>query len=377
LRKTLRGVAAACFTFVAAGAARGEPYQDGLAAEARGDLAAANRLFRDAAGHGDAAAEYNLGRLALRGVGAQLDYAGARGWFEKAAAQGNPGAQFDLGQIYEKGLGTPRDPAEAAAWYLKAATQGYSSAQVSLAQLYAKGEGVPRDEAAAASWLHQAARQGDADAEFGLALMFLDAAQRPADAGRVDQGQVIELMNTVFGPGKWRETGGYRSRAREDQLRAQGAETVPAGTVSRHSLGTPDAPGAYDIVVAGMSPALAAISLRRSHAAFSRLYPEDAHGTQGPHLHVEISRVDRPATALSARSEAAMPSASAEAPMQSAGDRFGFPLATAAQNYDEAVELLGQAAARGSVAATQKLASMKVAGAAERTRFPMPEPRAR
>jgi hypothetical protein len=94
-------------------------------------------------------------------------------------------------------------------------------------------------------------------------------------------------MDSVFGSGKWRETSGYRTMAAENKLRAEGALTVPPGTVSRHSMGTPDAPDAYDIVVAGLTPDQAAVRLRHSGVAFRRLFPEGAHGNQGPHLHVE------------------------------------------------------------------------------------------
>jgi len=95
------------------------------------------------------------------------------------------------------------------------------------------------------------------------------------------------VMDSVFGHGAWRMTGGYRTPERENQLRAQGAMTVRPGGLSRHSLGSPDAPGAYDLVVDGMSPAEAASRLRSAGAPFARYQPKSAHGSQGPHLHLE------------------------------------------------------------------------------------------
>ena len=95
-------------------------------------------------------------------------------------------------------------------------------------------------------------------------------------------------MDQAFGPGGWRETSGYRSPERENQLRLEGAGTVPAGRMSRHSLGTPEAPGAYDAVVYGMSQARAAAVLRSADEGFSRVLVEAAHGPEGPHLHIEI-----------------------------------------------------------------------------------------
>jgi hypothetical protein len=94
-------------------------------------------------------------------------------------------------------------------------------------------------------------------------------------------------MNSVFGAGAWRETGGYRTPEREDELRAQGALTVPPGVLSRHSMGRPEAPGAYDVVVDGVSPWAAAAKLRAAGVPFDTLFPEGAHGTQGAHLHIE------------------------------------------------------------------------------------------
>lgn len=99
--------------------------------------------------------------------------------------------------------------------------------------------------------------------------------------------QLHTVMDSVFGPGKWRETGGYRSAERENQLRSEGAMTVPPGVLSRHSMGRPGAPGAYDLVVPGLSPAEAAARLRASGISFRRLLPEGPHGTQGAHLHLE------------------------------------------------------------------------------------------
>ena len=67
----------------------------------------------------------------------------------------------------------------------------------------------------------------------------------PALAGEVTHARFAAIMDSVFGQGAWRMTGGYRTPEREDQLRAQGAMTVRPGGLSRHSLGRPGAPGAY------------------------------------------------------------------------------------------------------------------------------------
>ncbi|MBI1199570.1 MAG: hypothetical protein GC203_17045 [Phenylobacterium sp.] len=109
----------------------------------------------------------------------------------------------------------------------------------------------------------------------------------PASAQEMTQARFAQIMDAAFGQGVWRMTGGYRTPQREDQLRAQGAMTVRPGGTSRHSLGSADAPGAFDLVVDGMSPYDAADRLRRAGAPFARYQPKGAHGTQGPHLHLE------------------------------------------------------------------------------------------
>jgi hypothetical protein len=111
-------------------------------------------------------------------------------------------------------------------------------------------------------------------------------ARTPAAGG----GDFQATMDQVFGPGRWRKTSGYRTQAQENALRRQGAGTVAPGRISYHSIGAPDAPSAYDAVVAGMTPASAAVKLKRVGGPFTRVLAERAHGSQGAHLHLELAR---------------------------------------------------------------------------------------
>lgn len=114
---------------------------------------------------------------------------------------------------------------------------------------------------------------------------------RPVEAASAiasPSGDFHATMDRVFGPGRWRQTSGYRTRAQEEALRRQGAGVVPRGRTSLHSLGAADAPGAYDAVVDRLAPARAAARLRQAGVGFSRVVAEGAHGRQGPHLHVEL-----------------------------------------------------------------------------------------
>ena len=275
-------------TLMAVTAANAGSFADGVAAESRGDLQAAVTAYRQAAQQGEAPAEFALGRLSLDGRGTPQDYAAALDLFGKAAAQGNPGAQYQLALMRQLGQGGPQDAAAAAQWLLKSAGQGYEPAEVSLAEAYDRGAGVPKDLDQAIRWATSAAQRGDVTGELEAGRLYLEAGRQVAKtAARLNSSQFHVVMDTVFGPKNWRETGGYRPPARENELRTEGAETVPAGMLSRHSLGTPQAPGAYDVVVARMSTADAAVRLLSSGVRFRRVFPEGAHGSQGPHLHIE------------------------------------------------------------------------------------------
>ena len=254
---------ALAFAATAAGAAQGpaDPVQSGVS---RGDFDIAVRFFRQAADKGDAVAQFNLGRL------------------------------------YSQGRGAPPDPAQAAIWYRKAAEQGHAEAQARLGEALFKGEGVARDKAEAIKWYRAAAAQGNLTAAIDLAALY--PPLRPSGGAATASNQwLAQIMDDAFGVGRWRETSGYRTIAAEDKLRAQGALTVPAGVVSHHSMGTPGAPGAFDVVVPGLTPLAAADKLRQSGAPVRRLFPEGAHGNQGPHLHVEPGAPARGVWLASAR----------------------------------------------------------------------------
>lgn len=359
MRRSVEVILAATLLSLAAGGfAQAGAYEDGLAAQERGDYAQARTLLQQAADQGDAKAQFNLGRMYGLGQGGPADDAKAAVWFRRAADHGNAGAQFNLSLMYHNGQGLSRNETQAARWRFAAANQGYASAQAAMGAMYAKGQGVPKDEIKATAWYRKAAEQGDADGAFNLALTYLDAARKPSVGA--PQAWLNGVMNNVFGPGKWRETGGYRTPERENQLRAEGAETVAAGELSRHSLGTAAAPGAYDVVVDGLSPEETATKLRRSGIAFKRLFPEGASGTQGPHLHVEPSPTDRRARSLLIRVNQTSDSPAQDGPP--ADEAADASTLTAAQNYDEAFKWFGVAARQGDARAQFSLGLMYARG---------------
>lgn len=260
--------------------AAAQSFEDGLKASDRADYTDAVRILTVLADKGYTGAQFALAQMYRQGLGVRQDPAQAMAWRRKAAEGDNPGAEFDLGLAYETGQGVPRSARTAAEWYAKAAARGYASAQVRLGVLYASGQGVPQSDETARSWFQKAADQGDPDGRSRLDAMAREDVRTP-------KVRFHAMMDRVFGPGRWRETSGYRSVAQEDALRRQGAGTVPLGERSHHSLGSPDAPGAYDIVVDGVPLQLAAARLRHSGEQLARVVAEGAVGPQGPHLHVE------------------------------------------------------------------------------------------
>jgi len=166
---------------VAASSALAGPYEEGVAAFARGEYAKALALLQPLAQQGDARAQFHLGVMYTYGQGVPRDYAEAFQWYRRAAEQGLAIAQSNLGGTYENGYGVPQDYAKAFQWYRRAAEQGLAEAQHNLGQLYRDGRGVPQDFATAAQWYRRAAEQGMAKAQTNIAAMYYYGYGVPQD----------------------------------------------------------------------------------------------------------------------------------------------------------------------------------------------------
>lgn len=81
----------------------------------------------------------------------------------QAAAHGNAAAQFNLGVMYANGRGVRQDDAEAVRWFRQAADQGLAQAQYNLGAMYYKGRGVRQDLALAQEWYGKACDNGNQD----------------------------------------------------------------------------------------------------------------------------------------------------------------------------------------------------------------------
>ena len=141
-------------------------------AVARGDNAAARRLFETAAGLGNGLAMYSLGLIYAEGRMVPLDYREARRWYQKAVEQNSVFAMADLGVLYENGRGGLRDLAMALDLYRRAASAGDRSSMTRVGYFYENGLSVPKDYALALRWYRKGAELGDDGAMLQLAEMY-------------------------------------------------------------------------------------------------------------------------------------------------------------------------------------------------------------
>ncbi len=130
-----------------------------------GDYKTAISLFKPLAEQGNAEAQYNIGLLYDRGLGAPQNYREAIKWYEKSAEQGNANAQFELGFIYDNGKGVPKNYGEAIKWYRKSAKQGNANAQTFLGAMYSVGHGASRNLIRAYMWFSTAKANGNSTGE--------------------------------------------------------------------------------------------------------------------------------------------------------------------------------------------------------------------
>ncbi len=92
-------------------------FAEGMAAYARGDMAAAVRELVPAARADDSRAQFLLAKIYARTGSAPKERADAVMWYRRAAANGVVAAMRRLGDIYRDGLNAESDPVQAYAWY--------------------------------------------------------------------------------------------------------------------------------------------------------------------------------------------------------------------------------------------------------------------
>ena len=143
-----------------------------LAAPPQADAELRSLLQR--ANAGDAAAQYEVGRLHQNGEGGMAkDEAAALKLYQAAANQGEASAQFALGEFFKLGrAGLQRDETRAAQLYKSAAAKGYAPAQTAFGTMLQEGlGGLGKDETEAVRFFSAAAEQNYAPAQTHLGWM--------------------------------------------------------------------------------------------------------------------------------------------------------------------------------------------------------------
>ena len=174
------------------GAERGDPqaaYEYGVALVSgngvAADKVAARAEFAQAAAKGNLNAIYNLGVLALQGVGDERpDFAAAAGYFRRAAEAGDGNSAYSYGVLLREGKGVFLDTDKAAYWLKRAADAGIIAGQVEYAIMLFNGVGVTKDEAGAAHLFRLAASHRNPIAQNRLAHLYITGRGVPKDVVR-------------------------------------------------------------------------------------------------------------------------------------------------------------------------------------------------
>lgn len=236
--------------FAAGGAAAS--YEAGRAAHDAGDYREALTLWEPVADSGDARAQYGLGVIFERGMGAvQRDLDSAARWYFRAGRQGHPTALNNLGLMYAQGRGVGRDPRRAARLWLEAAQAGHLMAMYNLGLAYYRAEGLDEDPEEALHWFRQAAEAGLADGQYALAQLYSlgvmveqddamalawydaaaaqghDSARARARALRQDGVQAAALSSSSTATASVPETAPARSTASQEPLETAQPQDQP------------------------------------------------------------------------------------------------------------------------------------------------------
>lgn len=146
-------------------------YYSGLGEVVEKDVKRAFGMFMRLAKTNNAAAQFSVGTMLMKGVGVAKNYEDAARWFRKAAARGHAKAQYNLGLLVAKGAGTKQDPALARHWFAQSAELGFAPAQHRLGMVLLGDNMNDPDHESARTWLMRAADAGNVPAAYTLGFV--------------------------------------------------------------------------------------------------------------------------------------------------------------------------------------------------------------
>jgi TPR repeat protein len=155
----------------------------------RGDMAAAETYWSEAAAAGDLKSQEKLaGLYRERGEHeqAQLYSEHILAEYRARADQGDVGAMRGLARAYDEGILTGADPAAYWSWVARAAEAGDAVSQEVLARAYLEGRDQPADGPRGQRWAERAIAQGSIPAKAYLGRALLNGEVLPADLKRAE-----------------------------------------------------------------------------------------------------------------------------------------------------------------------------------------------
>lgn len=121
---------------------------------------------------GDAAAQFQLGRLYFRGEGVAKNEASAIEWISKSAEQGNTDAIASMGFFYSQGAGVPKDEKKAVEWFRRGAEAGSATCKLNLGLLLRQGKTIQLSNDESLRLMHEAADTGLPEAQSYLGQLY-------------------------------------------------------------------------------------------------------------------------------------------------------------------------------------------------------------
>lgn len=190
---------------------------------------------------GDAAAQFQLGRLYFRGDGVTKNEKLALEWIGKSAEQQNTDAITSMGFFYSQGVIVPRDEAKAVEWFRRGADAGSPRCKLNLGLLLRQGKSIQLSNGESLRLMQEAADAGLPEAQsylgqlyfLGDALLMPDYAKAEPYARKAAESGVAAAQNIMglltrdgIGPGaegkdpvqaeKW-----FRRAAEQNDVKAQ------------------------------------------------------------------------------------------------------------------------------------------------------------
>lgn len=199
-------------------------------------------MYKLAAEHNDASAQYLVGRNYLTGKSVSKNIPEAVAWLEKAAKQNHKRALYTLGRIYFFGQGVKPDKTTGMAYIGKAGEAGLDEAQLFLGKYYLGENGGNVSLTDAKKWLQSAAEFSNPRAQLALGTVLLQDDDKGNDkqakewlaqaseAGEYEAAQVLAQLR--------REGDGSLKQAKNDQQAPSANDTQPTAPANATSTST-------------------------------------------------------------------------------------------------------------------------------------------